>query len=482
MKPLFLSLKKDVPADSYWDQSFLKDILKSIEKYETDRQVVVIPGAYQGDIIPEINQYLAQFDKVLVFVTSDEEGKFNCKHLVHKDIIHYCEYGNCDRFFPLGYTSNTRRLLKEEGFTPISKKKIGFFFSGQTNTPLRTGIIESLQEGAKEDDLILGTNGFAQGLEQWNYYHAMAQAKGGIVLPGNISPDSFRFYEYLEAQVITLGIHPLVQNFYTKYFGNEDFDSLWWMRKKAEIRRQVMKDLGIQEKLTVVVPTSYIPSHPSTEIIEETLSSIRYHTDAPILITIDELRPEYASKEDDYYGYIEKLLWKCNFEYENIVPFMMPKHTHQVGMMRKALEWIDTPYILYVEHDTPLVKRDIDFAYLYSQMENGYVNMVRFHYDVSIHESHQHMLVPEKNRSRLVATKQWSQRPHLALTDFYRFVMGLFSPHANCFIEDFIHGKCQYDEFDNWKTFIYSPSTDIKFSYHLDGRAGNNKFDGIQVW
>jgi len=70
-----LSVKKDVPPTGYWDHAFLDDMLKGLGK--SDRHVFVIPGKNQcsSESIWKINAELAKHKKILVFITSDEEGK-----------------------------------------------------------------------------------------------------------------------------------------------------------------------------------------------------------------------------------------------------------------------------------------------------------------------------------------------------------------------------------------------------------------------
>ena len=74
---IYLSLKKGITATDYWDHTFLNEFLADIDVKSSDRTVIVIPGAYQGDIISEINKEISQYKKVMVFVMSDEENKFN---------------------------------------------------------------------------------------------------------------------------------------------------------------------------------------------------------------------------------------------------------------------------------------------------------------------------------------------------------------------------------------------------------------------
>jgi hypothetical protein len=80
---------------------------------------------------------------------------------------------------------------------------------------------------------------------------------------------------------------------------------------------------------------------------------------------------------------------------------------------------------------------------------------------------------------RLRETLQWSQRPHVASTDFYRMILREhFSPDAVTMIEDRMHGACQDHDWDYSKMMIYLPNdTNCKRVYHTDGREGDAKYD-----
>lgn len=262
----------------------------------------------------------------------------------------------------------------------------------------------------------------------------------------------------------------------------------WWIKKKWEIKEKLKDQLGVKkDDISVIIPTSPIPSHPSTEIIDETIKSIRYHLDSPIFVLIDGVRKEQENMKGSYEEYIQKLLWKCNFEYENVIPVFFPQHKHQSGMMKGILPQIETPLLLFVEHDTPLVTDEpIEWDFLKKSILSGKAHAIRLHYEAVIPEEHKHLMIGEVE-DKLLKTAQWSQRPHLARTDFYKEIMKFFSEESNCFIEDLLHGKLQDawkdGKWDNWKVFIYCPDEkNIKRSLNLDGRKEDRKYDDRQVW
>lgn len=248
---------------------------------------------------------------------------------------------------------------------------------------------------------------------------------------------------------------------------------------------------SVPSDITVVIPTSPIPSHPDTAVLEETLASARHHVhDAEIIVTFDGVRAEQGDQAVDYAEYIRRALWLLDKQFQPVVPWVCSTHQHQTGMMHTALKLTRTPLLLYMEHDTPLVTDEpIHWDLISRFILSGESHLVRFHHEARIPEEHQHMMHGLEN-VLYERTRQWSQRPHLASTDFYRHIMGkCFTPHANSFIEDRMHGVV--DEafhvagmhgLNKYRLHIYTPDGNIKRSYHTDGRAGGSKWDESQVF
>ena len=119
MKIEYYSANPESPASGYWDQALLSDILSHgiFERIDSEGgAIVVIPGPYQAGYINKINDHLGQYKWVLLFITSDEEGKFPIEKIDHPNIkiwVQYPKQGRHDRYgkLPLGYTTETRKNL-----------------------------------------------------------------------------------------------------------------------------------------------------------------------------------------------------------------------------------------------------------------------------------------------------------------------------------------------------------------------------------
>jgi hypothetical protein len=229
--------------------------------------------------------------------------------------------------------------------------------------------------------------------------------------------------------------------------------------------------------ITIVIPTSVIPSHPSVDIIEETISTIRVHLpDNEIIIQVDGLRDERLDWKDRYDEYKSRLLWKCLHEWKNVLPVIFDEHLHQTDMMRQTIDLIRTPAILYVEADTPLTPDlSIDWQSCLDMIYSKKANTIRFHFEAIIPEPHKHLMFGVEDG--FMKTLQWSQRPHLSTVPYYRDTV-LKNVPSKTFIEDVFHGYVQDHDWEHSKIWIYYPDNgnNIKRSYHLDGRDGTRKF------
>lgn len=527
VKYTFLSVKEGTPAKGYWDQALLTDILNHplfeevpIISAMEDGGIVIIPGSYQSDFINQINQSLSRLNWVILIVTSDEESKFPVERISHPNIITWVQYpkqGRHDHYhkLPLGYTTDTRKNL-----VFYEDKPLDLFFSGQVTHERRMRMYEQLEKINK--GIFQAQKGFAQGMDQSAYMTAMSGAKVVPAPSGPVSPDSFRTYEALEAGAMPIAdnLSPTGETGYWEYLFDSvvpfstilDYKDLpgyvddvlaeypgphnraqaWWIKQKRDLRHAFLDQVGILTEehvnrgyITAVIPVSPIKSHPSIQVLDETVKTIRKHLNCEIIITFDGVRAEQEDKRDSYEEAIRRALYMCNTEWD-ATPIIFETHEHQSGMMRKMLHEILTPILLYVEQDTPITPdMEIDWAECVNQIVSGEADIVRFHFESKIPEPHKHMIIG-KVEGGFLKTCQWSQRPHLASVAYYRRIINdYFSENAKTMIEDRMHSVAHEaylkDGIHGWQQHrikIYHPSGgNIKRSYHLDGREGEEKYD-----
>ena len=529
----YLSLKPDVPCKGFWDYAMIEEIFEHTQTYEVStlprksHAIIVIPGRSHGDpaTVKQLKGELDKIDKKILFIMGDEEHVFPIDEFKEKDTIIYVQNPDINidpeyRKLGCGYTPHVTKYAPEN----IPEKKYDFFFAGQITHERRSEMVKYLRNVKK--GILVESKSFTKGISQEAYVDQMSQAKIVPCPSGPQIPDTFRLYEALELGCVPIADIKAKNKVYTDYWqwlfdsaipfptiqSWEDLpgyinDSVkrypalnnivqaWWFRYKNKLYKKIVDDIKKisgdihKEYVTVVIPISPIPSHPDTAIFQETYESIRYHhPSADIILTFDGVRPEQQDKYADYQEHIRQVLWIVRDD-KNVIPYVFDKHLHQVGMMREIIDTIQTPQILYIEHDCPLVTDyTIEWTSIIDAIESGKSNLVRFHFEAFIPEPHKSLML--KQDGNLMETAQWSQRPHIASTAFYRRILrDCFSEHAKCFIEDMMHGIVVNDYLNNgrpgwqqWRLHIYYPPGVIKRSYTTDGRAGSQKFDTDQIW
>lgn len=240
--------------------------------------------------------------------------------------------------------------------------------------------------------------------------------------------------------------------------------------------------MKLEDLITVVIPTSPIPSCPTTTLIEQTINSVRHHLpDCLILIEADGVRPEQEKFEKAYELYLERLEDYCSRPENHTVMQMHVEFKHQAAMLRHDIRSITTPLIFYVEHDLPLLPDFIDFEAIARALMSGQVNQVRLHYWSQILDDHKYLMLDEKpiwiEGAPLIRTMQWSQHPHVARVDFYQKMLQIFSPECRTMIETKIYGVVQGAPWEDSRCAIYAPEPNLRRIWHTHGREEEPKWE-----
>lgn len=516
---------------------------------DSDGIILIIPAKYHHQEMDWINGSVEKYRWVLFVLTGNEEAEFDISKLNHPNKkVYYTtphlektQLELVDRFFGDGYAPQSEVLSEYTDI--VMDKQIDAFFGGQITHIRREQVVEQMKnvdDRLKTD--LLETAGFTQGVAPAEYYKRMANAKIIPCPSGPETPDTFRSYEALQAMALpildTRTPHDGQATAYWQVlFGEnppipqitDNWESLfgystdilekwpyhinravaWWIAQKRKYAYDLIKDLDeltgqkqegnyLNDLITVVIPCSPIPSHPSTAILDETIGTIKTHLpDCEIIITFDGIRPEQEDRRADYEKFIYQINWKCLHDetYGNVLPIIFDEHSHQVKMLRSAIMKIKTLALLYVEADCPITPdRMIDWEGIIEAIIYGKADLVRLHHEALILPDHKHLMLDDKpqdiNGALMMRTQQWSQRPHVASVAYYKRVLrDYFSEDAKSFIEDKMHGVVQSeveaDGEQGWfghRLWIYTPVGDIKRSYTTDGRAGEKKYDDTQIF
>lgn len=543
---LWLNYNEGSPNHGYWCFGWLEDTLANvvegqephvfywgsevdIRETRDEGAIVVIPAEYNAKHVDKINLALARLPWCVLILASDEAGLFPVELLDMTNVNalwvmtpHFERhvYPPGTNFLPEFYPQDARERIaqfKSLGF----QRRYPVSFSGQITHERRYSLAKWMDE---ENMWINKTPGFTQGLGRDDYYQLLVETQVTPAPSGPVTLDSFRAFESLESGgVPILDLEcPVVQDgdlYWNSVLGEQhpcptvrswryaskavdDVDDnwplssnlvfSWWQMYKREVRYRILDGIpGMTHgEMTILIPTSPIPSHPSTAILDETIASVRFHFPwADILILCDGVRPEQEDRREDYDRYVQEVCWKANFEWHRVYPIVFGGHEHQANMTRAALDYVRTPLIMFVEHDTPLVTDEpIDWPRIIPMMEdlNG-PDVLRFHFEAHVHPEHEHLMeggVLDSHGVPMRMTHQWSQRPHVAKRTYYqRILREHFPPNGRTMIEDRMHSVAQEFPFEHVIGMYHPPGGNIKRSLHSDGRGDDPKYEmNYGVW
>jgi hypothetical protein len=247
----------------------------------------------------------------------------------------------------------------------------------------------------------------------------------------------------------------------------------------------------------VLIPTSPTAegTDPALARLGHVLGSVRERLpDAEVIVMADGVRVEQQHLADEYASYVRELVWSCAHRWHDVIPVLADEHLHQANLTREGLRLVRTELVLFVEHDMPLVG-EIPFTQLTEVLLSTWAHLVRFPQDRERQQYPQYLLDDEPVEVAgvpLLRTLQWSQRPHLATTAFYRWMLGEFFGHAaRTMIEDVMHGVAAnaaeiHGREAGWARFrlaLYAPPDGERRSMHLDGRGETEpKFDMVYAY
>jgi hypothetical protein len=484
--------------------------------------------------------YLLQLERVLVVITSDEESLFRYELLEHPNRRLWVQTprpdrGHADLHLGCGPTPGTRDVLAQFDIAAAARPFM-WVYDGQINHAERVAM-KSATAGlpgplARGSNLWTVTPGFADGYARDVYLSRLTAARVALCPAGAFTPDTFRLWEALEAHTLPLAgavapngpgdgywqhllgadpPWPLIHDWahlqghlaeaVGQWPGNLNRTTTWWLTYKQHLRHVTADTVewltGTRppgSPITVLLATSPSPADPDTTIVEATMASVRERLpDADIVAMIDGPRDDLTpGRRDAYDEYVRRFLWLADHRWGRCTPLLFDGWRHQVAMTAAALDLVHTPAVLFVEHDTPL-EQDIPFDDLARPVLSGTADLIRFAHESEILPVHRYLMLDDEPQVvdgvPMMRTRQWSQRPHLAATAYYRErIAQVAGPEARCFIEDVMHGIIDRAFLSapetGWyrnRMWVYTPPGNIRRSHHLDGRGdepkGRQRFD-----
>ena len=215
-------------ASDKWDYGLLKEIFDKYKVDEikvtsipkTDRGFVVVPGPQNLGHEENVNAQIQNLLRVVLFITGDEEGRFDITKINHPNAEIWIQYPhekhkNYNKL-PIGVPQHLKKLVLK-----YPSKDNDLYFGGQITHSRRQQLAKAIQ--TMPNALFKPTAGFAQGDKPIDYYRTLASAKIAPVPSGAVVIDSFRFYEAIEMLCLPIAdsIDPKGNslNFYNYLFG-----------------------------------------------------------------------------------------------------------------------------------------------------------------------------------------------------------------------------------------------------------------------
>lgn len=223
--------------------------------------------------------------------------------------------------------------------------------------------------------------------------------------------------------------------------------------------------------LTVIITASFIPSHPSIKIIQETIESlqlINIPSNSKIVLAHD------YSKNLNYIKYIENLN-KYIEHYSNIKIVERKSHGHLTGNIRNSLQDIHSKYILVIQHDLPFISKFDILKVIYDMEENDNIKYVRFNKRKNVKlgfDSQNNLFGLEQKQKNYIYTRTpaWSDNNHLCLTSYYNNIVMKECPDG-CAMEQKLHTKIKDEEtHKKYGTYLFGGLNNQAIIKHTDGR------------
>lgn len=251
--------------------------------------------------------------------------------------------------------------------------------------------------------------------------------------------------------------------------------------------------MKVDSSITVLISTSPIPSHPSTEILDKVIESIRFHLpESPLIIMADGVREQVNHRAVQYDEYLERVGENyAAMKYGRASLCMAMTHKHQAALTREVIEnYVKTPFVFFSEHDTPLVTtfnpRDVGgngrtleedciirWDEICDLLASGGANMARFYLWEKIWWEHEYLMRGQMKQgsSRFIQTVQFSGWPNIATTEFYKRLLREIPEGAKTMIEPAVIGRVQAASWTDYRLVIYLPEPNGRRFYHLNGRV-----------
>ena len=271
--------EQDCAADK-WDYVLLKEVF---DKYEVDqikvdsipkvdRGFVVVPGPQNIGHEEEVDIQIQNISRLVLFITGDEEGKFDISKIGHPNAEIWIQYPHEQHKdynkLPIGVPQHLKKFAPE-----YPSKDNDLYFGGQITHSRRKQLAKVMS--TLPNALFRPTAGFAQGDKPIDYYRILASCKIAPAPSGAVVIDSFRFFEAIEMLCLPIAdridpkgnsldfynylfgydipvehvsnwseLNKLVPELLNQYPKNMHRVVAWWLKYKRDLGIKIMRQIN----------------------------------------------------------------------------------------------------------------------------------------------------------------------------------------------------------------------------------------------
>lgn len=259
-----------------------------------------------------------------------------------------------------------------------------------------------------------------------------------------------------------------------------------------ELQQKAASTAGYDPRclLTILTPTSVLPSHPSPLILHRAIDSLGLHAavvGCRHLVVCDGCPPGENERCGRYATYKQCLraMIAANVFCTAVELHELPDAVGLPGVILAGCALVRTPFVLIYEHDWELLRPIDTTGILKTLAEHRIVRSVRLNKRRTREAALDFVLKPDLTCRpvALVRTSAWSANPHFAKMSYYRRIIlpqirerpggGSYGFEEPCFARlrrDIV--RLGFDRAHRrWGVFIYGRINDPPVIAHLDGRT-----------
>jgi hypothetical protein len=222
---------------------------------------------------------------------------------------------------------------------------------------------------------------------------------------------------------------------------------------------------------SVIITASLIKSHPSIKFIKNVIESLKYinmDKDTQIVLAHD------YSEDSRFTQYLKKLNNYIS-DHKNTQIVIRNSHGHLTGNIRNAFNFINTEYVLIIQHDLPFI-RSFEIGKIIEDMKNNpELKHVRFNKraNVKVRSDALNDLFGKQiisNNYIYTRTPSWSDQNHVCRSDYYRDII-LQECDDGKYMESYLIKKSKTEDIHNkYGTYLFDAVNKPAYISHTDGR------------